>query len=81
MQTTFIPSSIFDYLTSGLAADMAKLQPDIVSGDIAPHQIAALLCGYGVMPEDLAKQVIEDMRENAAKELEAGISSIVRPAA
>lgn len=81
MRITFIPSNIFENLTSGLAADMAKLQPDIVSCDIAPHQIAELLCGYGVMPEDLAKQVIEDMRENAAKELEAGIPLIVRPAA
>jgi hypothetical protein len=81
MHTTFIPSSIFDNLTCGLAADMAKLQQDIVSGEIAPHQIADLLCGYGVLPEDMAKQIIDDMCASTARQLEAGIPSIVRPAA
>ncbi|MGV1752497.1 hypothetical protein [Agrobacterium sp. CG674] len=81
MRITFIPSTTFDNLTSGLAADIAKLQPDIFSGDIAPHQIAELLCGYGVMPEDIAKQVIEDMRHEATRQLEVGIPSIVLPEA
>lgn len=77
MHTTFIPVAIFDNLTTGLAADVAKLQPDIVSGDIAPHQIAALLCGYGVLPEDMAKQIIDDMCDSTARQLEVGIPLVV----
>lgn len=81
MKTTFIPVAIFETLTNGLAADIAKLQPDIVSGQIAPHQIAELLAGYGVMPEDVMKQTIDDMADSAARQLQEGIPAIVRPAA
>jgi hypothetical protein len=79
--TAFIPAEMFDNLVSGLAADIAKLQPDIVSGAIAPHQIAELLAGYGILPEDIAKQVIDDMRDTGARQMEDGIPAIARPAA
>lgn len=78
--TTFIPVAIFDNITTGLAADIAKLQPDMVSGEIAPHQIAELLAGYGVMPEDVMRETINNMVETAAEQLEADIPSVIRPA-
>ncbi|OCP17029.1 MULTISPECIES: hypothetical protein [unclassified Ensifer] len=81
MQTTFIPTAIFDSLTHGLAANIAKLQPDMVSGQIAPHQIAELLTDYGIVPEDMMRQIIEDQRAEAAKQIVAGIPSLIRPAA
>jgi hypothetical protein len=81
MRNIFIPSDIFDNLISGLAADIAKLQPDMVSGQVAPHQIAELLAGYGIAPEDVAKQIIDDMCDSAARRLEEGIPAIARPAA
>lgn len=80
-RTTFIPAATFDNLTHGLAADIAKLQPDMVSGQIAPHQIAEVLAGYGIAPEDVAKQIIADMCDGAAEQLIEGISTIDRPAA
>lgn len=79
--TAFIPAAMFDNLASGLAADIAKLQPDIVTGQIMSHQIAELLAGYGIAPEDVAKQIIDDMSDGAAAQLVESIPAIVRPAA
>lgn len=79
--TAFIPAAMFDNLVNGLAADMARLQPDMVSGEIAPHQIAELFAGYGVLPEDMAKQIIDDMGDGAAAQLVEGVPAIARPAA
>lgn len=79
MRTTFIPSVTFDALTNGLAADIAALTTDIDGG--TAHKVAEVLSRYGLFPEDMAKQIIDDMCYSAARQLAEGVPAIVRPAA
>jgi hypothetical protein len=77
--TTFIPAAMYNNLTNGLAADIASLTPE-VDGSTA-HKVAEVLSRYGLYPDDMAKQIIDEMADTAAEQLQSCIPSIVRPAA
>lgn len=71
LRTTFIPAANYDALTAGLAADIAKLTPEVDGG--TAHKVAEVLSRYGLFPEDMAKQIIADQREEAARQMETAV--------
>lgn len=67
----FIPSDTFHRLTHGLAEDMAKLMPE-VDGSTA-HKVAEVLSRYGIFPNSISTQIIDDICHEANRQILSGI--------
>lgn len=74
-RTTFISTETFDALTHGLAADMAKLNPE-VDGSIA-HKVAEVLSRYGLFPNSVSTQIIDDIHDSYRQQLEGAVPAII----
>ncbi|WP_105386071.1 hypothetical protein [Neorhizobium alkalisoli] len=82
MRNIFIPSDIFDGLTTDLARRLSNgLNPDIATGQIEPHQIAAIFADNCVLPVDVVHQIVNDANADAARQAESMVPAIARPAA
>ena len=82
MRNIFIPSDIFDGLTTDLARRLNDgLTPDIATGQIEPHQIAAIFADNCMLPVDLVRQIVNDANADAARQAERMVPAVARPAA
>lgn len=82
MRNIFIPSDIFTSLTADLARRLnGGLNPDIATGQIEPHQIAAIFADNCVLPVDVVRQIVNDANADAARQAESMVPAMARPAA